>query len=37
MVASEGEDWKKYRKICAPAFSDVRDHSLTLAPLGSIH
>ncbi|KAF8161202.1 cytochrome P450 [Crassisporium funariophilum] len=22
IVASEGEEWKKYRKICAPAFSD---------------
>jgi hypothetical protein len=22
-VASEGEDWKKYRKITAPAFSEV--------------
>jgi hypothetical protein len=23
-VASEGEEWKKYRKITAPAFSEVR-------------
>ena len=23
IVASEGEEWKKYRKISAPAFSDV--------------
>jgi len=23
-VACEGEEWKKYRKICAPAFSHVR-------------
>ena len=23
-MACEGEEWKKYRKICAPAFSDVR-------------
>ena len=24
IVASEGEEWKKYRKISAPAFSEVR-------------
>jgi len=24
IVASEGEDWKKIRKIAAPAFSEVR-------------
>jgi len=24
IVASEGEEWKKFRKISAPAFSDVR-------------
>jgi hypothetical protein len=23
IVASEGEDWKKFRKIVAPAFSEV--------------
>jgi cytochrome P450 len=23
IVASEGEEWKKYRKIVAPAFSEV--------------
>lgn len=23
IIASEGDHWKKYRKICAPAFSDV--------------
>lgn len=23
IVASEGEQWKKYRKICAPAFSEA--------------
>jgi hypothetical protein len=23
IIASEGEEWKKYRKISAPAFSDV--------------
>ncbi len=23
IVASEGEEWKKYRKIAAPAFSEV--------------
>ena len=23
IVASEGEQWKKYRKIAAPAFSEV--------------
>jgi cytochrome P450 len=23
IVASEGDEWKKYRKISAPAFSDV--------------
>jgi len=38
IVASEGEEWKKYRKISAPAFSDVRvpDHLFTkslLTPL----
>ena len=24
IVTCEGEEWKKYRKICAPTFSDVR-------------
>lgn len=24
IVASDGEEWKRYRKITAPAFSDVR-------------
>jgi cytochrome P450 len=24
VVVSEGEEWKKYRKIVAPAFSEVR-------------
>lgn len=24
IVVSEGEEWKKYRKIAAPAFSEVR-------------
>jgi cytochrome P450 len=24
IVASEGENWKKFRKIVAPAFSEVR-------------
>ena len=24
IVTSEGEEWKKYRKISSPAFSDVR-------------
>jgi cytochrome P450 len=24
IVSSEGEDWKRYRKIAAPAFSEVR-------------
>ena len=28
IVASEGEEWKKYRKISAPAFSDVSPRSL---------
>jgi hypothetical protein len=23
IIASEGEEWKKYRKIAAPAFSEV--------------
>jgi cytochrome P450 len=23
IVVSEGDEWKKYRKIAAPAFSDV--------------
>jgi hypothetical protein len=23
-VVCEGDEWKKYRKICAPTFSDVR-------------
>jgi cytochrome P450 len=27
IVASEGEEWKKYRKIAAPAFSEVRSDS----------
>lgn len=29
IVASEGDEWKRYRKISAPAFSDVcfRFHS----------
>lgn len=30
IVASEGEQWKKYRKISAPAFSDVRAMMLLL-------
>jgi cytochrome P450 len=29
IIASEGEEWKKYRKICAPAFSEVRICTLT--------
>ena len=29
IVASEGEEWKKYRKITAPAFSEVR-HAIGL-------
>jgi cytochrome P450 len=24
IIASEGDEWKKYRKITAPAFSEVR-------------
>ncbi len=24
IVASEGEEWKRYRKVTAPAFSEVR-------------
>jgi cytochrome P450 len=24
IVASDGEEWKRFRKIAAPAFSDVR-------------
>lgn len=23
IISSEGEEWKKFRKICAPAFNDV--------------
>ena len=32
IVASEGEDWKKFRKIVAPTFSEVRfeDHLFVL-------
>jgi cytochrome P450 len=26
IVASEGDEWKKYRRIAAPTFSDVRLH-----------
>jgi len=32
IVASEGEEWKRYRKIAAPAFSEVRPE-LYLLPL----
>jgi cytochrome P450 len=28
VVASEGETWKKYRKICSPSFSEVCLNSL---------
>jgi hypothetical protein len=28
ILISEGEEWKKYRKISAPAFSDVSGASL---------
>jgi hypothetical protein len=28
IVASEGDEWKRYRKISAPAFSEVSRHSL---------
>jgi cytochrome P450 len=24
IVVSEGDEWKKYRKVAAPAFSEVR-------------
>lgn len=27
-MVSEGEEWKKYRKIAAPAFSEVRPERL---------
>lgn len=34
IIVSEGDEWKRYRKIAAPAFSEVRerflDHSSTL-------
>jgi cytochrome P450 len=30
IVASEGEEWKKYRKVSAPAFSDVSDFIVSL-------
>lgn len=26
IIASEGEEWRKYHRIAAPAFSEVRDH-----------
>ena len=29
-MASEGEEWKKYRKIVAPAFSEVRPERRSL-------
>ena len=29
IVASEGEEWKKYRKIAAPAFSEVTSVSVS--------
>lgn len=29
IVASEGDEWKKYRKISAPVFSDVRVNQLS--------
>lgn len=33
IVASEGEEWKKFRKIAAPAFSDVRPLIYIYIPL----
>ena len=33
VIASEGEEWKKYRRIAAPAFSEVSSGHLSL--LGS--
>jgi hypothetical protein len=29
IIASEGEEWKKYRKIAAPAFSEVRSEHMS--------
>jgi cytochrome P450 len=26
IVSSEGDEWKRFRKISAPAFSEVRRH-----------
>jgi cytochrome P450 len=28
IVASEGDEWKRFRKITAPAFSDVCTHPM---------
>ena len=25
IVSTEGDEWKKFRKLCAPAFSEVID------------
>ena len=39
IISTEGEEWKKYRKICAPAFNDVSgsyipfvDHTWLMTP-----
>lgn len=28
VIASEGQEWKRYRKMCAPAFGEVGNHYL---------
>jgi cytochrome P450 len=35
IITSEGEEWKKYRKIAAPAFSEVRHGHVTVHRLSS--
>jgi hypothetical protein len=35
IVASEGKEWKRFRKIAAPAFSDVR-HLCNVTPILSL-
>ena len=33
VLTAEFAEWKRHRKIAAPAFSEVRDHRLTMSSL----
>jgi len=30
ILTEEGEEWKKYKRICAPAFSEVRTSTMSV-------